>query len=110
MEPERLVERTVPWKMNHQTLSKRFHPNRPQLRQPDRKSTRLNSSHLGISYAVFCLKKNSHIDLCLVCTYAARTRRPARGHTVGSNAPIFFFLIIGRPRNFPLFPYTPLSR
>src|SRR5205814_7933170 len=27
----------------------------PQLE--DRKSTRLNSSHLGISYAVFCLKK-----------------------------------------------------
>src|ERR1039458_1141792 len=24
----------------------------------DRKSTRLNSSHLGISYAVFCLKKH----------------------------------------------------
>src|SRR5438045_7264290 len=30
----------------------------------DRKSTRLNSSHLGISYAVFCLKKkkNKHIN------------------------------------------------
>src|ERR1039458_10540779 len=27
---------------------------------PDRKSTRLNSSHLGISYAVFCLKKQKH--------------------------------------------------
>src|SRR5438874_7164661 len=26
-------------------------------RQPDRKSTRLNSSHVEISYAVFCLKK-----------------------------------------------------
>src|ERR1035441_3064504 len=26
-------------------------------RHMDRKSTRLNSSHLGISYAVFCLKK-----------------------------------------------------
>src|SRR5262245_62859159 len=26
-------------------------------RRSDRKSTRLNSSHLGISYAVFCLKK-----------------------------------------------------
>src|SRR5437899_9926223 len=26
-------------------------------RERDRKSTRLNSSHLGISYAVFCLKK-----------------------------------------------------
>src|SRR5262245_22835329 len=27
----------------------------------DRKSTRLNSSHLGISYAVFCLKKKNKI-------------------------------------------------
>src|SRR5690606_28076569 len=30
---------------------------RVQLRQSDRKSTRLNSSHVKISYAVFCLKK-----------------------------------------------------
>src|SRR5262245_62369643 len=28
----------------------------------DRKSTRLNSSHLGISYAVFCLKKKTKIN------------------------------------------------
>src|SRR5262245_3070363 len=28
-----------------------------RAQDPDRKSTRLNSSHLGISYAVFCLKK-----------------------------------------------------
>src|SRR5438045_6094618 len=28
-----------------------------ERRGQDRKSTRLNSSHLGISYAVFCLKK-----------------------------------------------------
>src|SRR5438045_7952324 len=28
----------------------------------DRKSTRLNSSHLGISYAVFCLKKKTKMD------------------------------------------------
>src|SRR5690606_40933403 len=28
----------------------------PRLRQQDRKSTRLNSSHVKISYAVFCLK------------------------------------------------------
>src|ERR1035441_7945720 len=27
------------------------------MKPQDRKSTRLNSSHLGISYAVFCLKK-----------------------------------------------------
>src|SRR3712207_7289951 len=30
------------------------------LRSPDRKSTRLNSSHANISYAVFCLKKKKH--------------------------------------------------
>src|SRR2546426_8550817 len=30
---------------------------RQMLERPDRKSTRLNSSHLVISYAVFCLKK-----------------------------------------------------
>src|SRR5207253_9685087 len=29
----------------------------PRGRPPDRKSTRLNSSHVAISYAVFCLKK-----------------------------------------------------
>src|SRR3712207_9504601 len=28
--------------------------------QQDRKSTRLNSSHANISYAVFCLKKKKH--------------------------------------------------
>src|SRR5690242_20799868 len=31
------------------------HP--PWTANPDRKSTRLNSSHMSISYAVFCLKK-----------------------------------------------------
>src|SRR5258708_31245377 len=30
--------------------------------QPDRKSTRLNSSHQIISYAVFCLKKKNDIS------------------------------------------------
>src|SRR5258705_4426351 len=39
----------------------------------DRKSTRLNSSHLGISYAVFCLKKkknnviHTRVDVRLIC-------------------------------------------
>src|SRR5256885_9377995 len=33
---------------------------RPRRRRQDRKSTRLNSSHLVISYAVFCLKKKKH--------------------------------------------------
>src|SRR3712207_7310606 len=34
----------------------------------DRKSTRLNSSHANISYAVFCLKKKKLRKLC-VCLY-----------------------------------------
>src|SRR2546426_8169558 len=33
------------------------HQHRRELEDLDRKSTRLNSSHLVISYAVFCLKK-----------------------------------------------------
>src|SRR3712207_7175490 len=39
--------------------------------QEDRKSTRLNSSHANISYAVFCLKKTT-------TTWANRTARSAR--------------------------------
>src|SRR5947199_8863419 len=48
---------------NHETHSScRLDAPRPGVRNlgagaGDRKSTRLNSSHLGISYAVFCLKK-----------------------------------------------------
>src|ERR1035438_6909860 len=53
------------------------------LRIIDRKSTRLNSSHLGISYAVFCLKKkkNEHSY-----TYEAISTRifcfPLPGHHI----------------------------
>src|SRR3712207_7635137 len=38
-----------------------------QLRKQDRKSTRLNSSHANISYAVFCLKKKI-IFVLVLCT------------------------------------------
>src|SRR5947199_244847 len=43
----------------------------------DRKSTRLNSSHLGISYAVFCLKKNNSRSLKNVQFVAADGSSPA---------------------------------
>src|SRR5438132_12798432 len=39
-----------------------FHPWPRAFRQRDRKSTRLNSSHTVISYAVFCLKKKNTSD------------------------------------------------
>src|SRR3712207_7600472 len=35
---------------------------RGRAEDPDRKSTRLNSSHANISYAVFCLKKKKTSD------------------------------------------------
>src|SRR5205814_3735999 len=37
--------------------------------EEDRKSTRLNSSHLGISYAVFCLKKKINERFCEMLGY-----------------------------------------
>src|SRR5947209_10433900 len=41
---------------------KRYHRRIPEpLNEIDRKSTRLNSSHANISYAVFCLKKKKKI-------------------------------------------------
>src|SRR3712207_6917991 len=41
---------------------------RAEAEQPDRKSTRLNSSHANISYAVFCLKKkNTMVRQQLFC-------------------------------------------
>src|SRR2546427_2273962 len=44
---------------SHRRAARRAGPGRPEERRDpgDRKSTRLNSSHSQISYAVFCLKK-----------------------------------------------------
>src|SRR5256885_10346165 len=48
----------------------------PTSAKADRKSTRLNSSHLVISYAVFCLKKkkNHHLTCRLNTTLLSLTR------------------------------------
>src|SRR2546426_5856878 len=51
------------------------HGAEPHVQGPDRKSTRLNSSHLVISYAVFCLKKKKSIRLLELATYGTRTPR-----------------------------------
>ena len=42
----------------------------------DRKSTRLNSSHTVISYAVFCLKKKAESNLNALNTVDLRPKRP----------------------------------
>src|ERR1039458_1775320 len=96
----------------------------------DRKSTRLNSSHLGISYAVFCLKKKNIELLQSTLSHSAdhsfgRVRASTRAICDGlpkSNCtlihracrPTFlsdiFFLMIRRPPRSTLFPYTTLFR
>src|SRR5690349_24112780 len=49
-------------------------------RQADRKSTRLNSSHVEISYAVFCLKKKKKNH-----RYSHAVRSAANHHRSGSS-------------------------
>src|SRR3954462_13055478 len=87
----------------------------------DRKSTRLNSSHTLISYAVFCLKKKKqprrHLRL-----RALRPRPPNRRQSLRPRRhprrlppPLLpqsriFFLMIRRPPRSTLFPYTTLFR
>src|SRR2546430_12069396 len=46
--------------------------------EKDRKSTRLNSSHSQISYAVFCLKKKNNIVRRPPSRHRARTRTVAQ--------------------------------
>src|SRR5437899_4037942 len=56
---------------------------RPPRRRRDRKSTRLNSSHLGISYAVFCLKKKKKkMKTHIMKKYHKRYTHRSRYYTV----------------------------
>src|SRR2546426_7279159 len=49
---------------------------RLRLDRGDRKSTRLNSSHLVISYAVFCLKKKKKYHTILLLKYITDSQIP----------------------------------
>src|SRR5215813_7692959 len=69
----------------------------------DRKSTRLNSSHVRISYAVFCLKKKKLFFGGTNLVYLAF-------HIAAKFTFFFFFLMIRRPPRSTLFPYTTLFR
>src|ERR1022692_3056065 len=97
--------------------------------QLDRKSTRLNSSHLVISYAVFCLKKETFYlrppDIIFVrdrftWLYFTQHGKVAAlsismsavvcSHSGSGTFAFFFFLMIRRPPRSTLFPYTTLFR
>src|ERR1022692_3605571 len=96
----------------------------------DRKSTRLNSSHLVISYAVFCLKKKNKITYTIqhrmsivIIEFDYRTIYVVGLGVLTIIWPslvlfpfavffcfFFFFLMIRRPPRSTLFPYTTLFR
>src|SRR6266571_6368591 len=84
----------------------------------DRKSTRLNSSHMSISYAVFCLKKKNTTQYRAVYKNEWRKRHEQRFDSDGEIDDVacvttdyfFFFLMIRRPPRSTLFPYTTLFR
>src|SRR5689334_23817627 len=46
----------------------------PRSNREDRKSTRLNSSHSSISYAVFCLKKKTQICIIYIGNQYSHSR------------------------------------
>src|SRR5574340_1240025 len=93
----------------------------------DRKSTRLNSSHQKISYAVFCLNKNMAILLALLgrvhedfgysldevldlASAPVTVTHMRFGAHKDKGVSLFFFLMIRRPPRSTLFPYTTLFR
>src|SRR3712207_7242336 len=47
-------------------------------KRADRKSTRLNSSHANISYAVFCLKKKKNVTDCAYAVLSILHQHPRR--------------------------------
>src|SRR5476649_960614 len=64
---------------DHEHLPARRHEPQAGSDRPDRKSTRLNSSHTVISYAVFCLKKKKGCFLFLLqSTTAQENSSPTR--------------------------------
>src|SRR5476649_2429940 len=88
---------------------------RRTLRQPgrkagrlDRKSTRLNSSHTVISYAVFCLKKKKRTAIDFTFEEFDIEHLVAGARVINPSS--FFFLMIRRPPRSTLFPYTTLFR
>src|ERR1022692_4841668 len=98
------------------------------LFRSDRKSTRLNSSHLVISYAVFCLKKKKKDEVVVLTELQGSSITAQQAHADSGTkrrvnfiasrgivptpaiVKVVFFLMIRRPPRSTLFPYTTLFR
>src|SRR3712207_6851552 len=76
-----------------------------QYGEGDRKSTRLNSSHANISYAVFCLKKKSrHHTPNPSPSYSSTPLSPPSTSLYILSLTTFTFIIISSPSKTPLTP------
>src|SRR3954466_9634618 len=118
----------MPYRSEEHTSELQSHDNLGG-RRIDRKSTRLNSSHTIISYAVFCLKKRTRrISACPPLSRRAGPRRwrfrwrlvgceTARPEAVersvaagrGPVGRVLFFLLHRAPPISTFFPHSPLS-
>src|SRR5882672_5937282 len=87
---------------------------RSPLLPRDRKSTRLNSSHTVISYAVFCLKNQNIRSRCqtvpFACLAEPLVRKELEKRALNKSDVAVVFLMIRRPPRSTLFPYTTLFR
>src|SRR5256885_2312194 len=77
----------------------------------DRKSTRLNSSHLVISYAVFCLKKKKNTSDQLVCKLQPRSASSQFSRLISTSLFVelllslfFFFFFLNDPAPPEIYP------
>src|SRR6202142_3557885 len=109
----------------HRPTAAHISGGQPPAVSPDRKSTRLNSSHQLISYAVFCLKKKSRHRRGMVAVRASEgvptsdyggrathglgarrgaRRTPAQPQQAPAGAFAFFFKDTGPTETYPLPP------
>src|SRR5215208_426855 len=95
------------WSTRLQTLSSLISRSGGGTTRRDRKSTRLNSSHVANSYAVFCLKKKMKDS---VNQNALRPFFFVLILLLKKVSEKFFFFMIRRPPRSTLFPYTTLFR
>src|SRR5690606_41999861 len=71
LQPARVLLRLVVDRADLQAAVGQCHRHRRRRQVGDRKSTRLNSSHVKISYAVFCLKKKTSSLPALIAVFCS---------------------------------------
>src|SRR5436305_2514316 len=76
------ISYTASWKRRTKATDACSSPSARPATREDRKSTRLNSSHVRISYAVFCLKKKKESNQTTASRAASCSPAPGEGPTL----------------------------